>query len=129
MEVMIYSGLFVLVISYLLFTNLYLKRKRGIKRDSRSFFHEDKNRYIMIVQGIIFIGFIYACMYLVAELDSKELSVAVLIGPVAGFLVLQTLVKGFEEWLLHRDKARYWYDWTETVFVGLVFGLLLLTKG
>lgn len=128
MEVMIYSGLFVLVLSYFLFIHVYLKRKRGIKRDSRSFFHEDKNRYIMIVQGVIFIGFIYACLYLVAELDSTELSVAVLISPLAGFLVLKTFVNGFEEWLLHKDKARYWYDWTEMVFVGLVFGFLLLAK-
>ena len=83
----------------------------------------------MIVQGVIFIGFIYTCTYLVAELDSTELSVAVLISPLAGFLVLKTFVSGLEEWLLNRDKARYWYDWTEMVFVGLVFGFLLLTKG
>ncbi|WP_236610236.1 DUF4181 domain-containing protein [Planococcus halocryophilus] len=106
-----------------------MKKKRGIKRDSRSFFHEDKNRYIMIVQGIIFIGFIYVCMYLIAELDSTELSVAILISPLAGLFILQTFVTGLEEWLLHRDKKRYWYDWSETIFVGLVFGLLLLTKG
>lgn len=128
MEVMIYIGLFVLTISYFLFTNEYLKKKRGIKRDSRSFFHEDKNRYAMIVQGVIFIGFIYAIMYLIAELDATELSVAILISPVAGFFVLQTFVTGFEEWLLHRDKERYWYEWTDTIFSGLVFALLLLTE-
>ncbi|ANU14387.1 DUF4181 domain-containing protein [Planococcus halocryophilus] len=129
MEVMVYIGLFVLVMSYFFVSNVYLKKKRGIKRDSRSFFHEDKNRYIMIVQGIIFIGFIYVCMYLIAELDSTELSVAILISPLAGLFILQTFVTGLEEWLLHRDKKRYWYDWSETIFVGLVFGLLLLTKG
>lgn len=129
MEFMLYIGLFVLVISYFLFTNMYLKKKRGIKRDSRSIFHEDKNRFVLIVQGIIFVGFIYACMYLIAELDATKLSVAILISPLAGLFVLQTFVTGLEEWLLHRDKARYWYDWTETIFVGLVFSLLLLMKG
>jgi|GEM_PF-2252060 len=129
MEVMLSIGLLVIAAVYFLFANLYLKKKRGIKRDSRSFFHEDKNRYVLILQGVIFVGFIYASMYLVAELDSTELSVAVLISPLAGLFVLQTFVTGLEEWLLHRDKKRYWYDWSETIFVGLVFGLLLLTKG
>lgn len=129
MEVVMYMRLFVLVISYFLFSNVYLKKKRGIKRGSRSIFHEDKNRYVMILQGVILIGFIYACMYLVAELDFTELSLAIQISPLAGLFVLQTFVTGLEEWSLHRDEERYWYDWTETVFVGLIFALLLTTGG
>ncbi|ANU22066.1 DUF4181 domain-containing protein [Planococcus donghaensis] len=128
METVAWIGLLIIAIVYFLFANLYLKKKRGIKRDSKSIFHEDKNRYVIMLQGVIFVRFVYALLYIFVELDFTELSLATRISPL-GLLILQTFVAGLEEWVLYRDKKRYWYEWSETIVVGLVLGLLFLTGG
>lgn len=122
-------GLVVLFASYVLFTSFYLKRKRGIKRTWKSIFHEDKNRYGLVVQGIIFVGFVFAMMYVYVEMEISELSLAVRLSPIAGLFILQTFFTGLEEWLLHRENERYWYEWSESLLVLSAFCLLLIMEG
>lgn len=122
-------GLAVLFISYFLFAHFHLKGKRGIKRTSRSIFHEDKNRYGVVVQGIIFVGFVFAMMYVYVEMEPFELSLAVRLSPIVGLFVLQTFFTGLEEWLLHREKERYWYEWSESLLILSAFCLILIMEG
>ncbi|EIM05532.1 hypothetical protein A1A1_15703 [Planococcus antarcticus DSM 14505] len=129
MKMVTFSGLIFLLVFYFLFTNFYLKKHRGIKRTSKSIFHEDKNRYGIILQGIILVGFVYALMYIFVELDISELSLATQLSPIAGLFVFQKFFTGLEEWILHRDKERYWYEWSETVLTLLVFGLFIMMEG
>ncbi|ANU09696.1 DUF4181 domain-containing protein [Planococcus antarcticus DSM 14505] len=129
MKMVTFSGLIFLLVFYFLFTNFYLKKHRGIKRTSKSIFHEDKNRYGIILQGIILVGFVYALMYIFVELDISELSLATQLSPIAGLFVSQKFFTGLEEWILHRDKERYWYEWSETVLTLLVFGLFIMMEG
>ncbi|MDQ0429527.1 putative membrane protein [Planomicrobium stackebrandtii] len=122
-------GLAVLFTSYFLFAHFYLKRKRGIKRTSRSIFHEDKIWYGLVVQGTIFVGFVFAMMYVYVEMEISELSLAVRLSPIAGLFILQTFFMGLEEWLLHRENERYWYEWSESVLILSAFCLILLMEG
>lgn len=129
MQPIIIIGLILLLAAYILFTSFYLKRKRGIKRSTRSIFHEDKNRYGIVMQGIIFVGFVFALIYIYLEMEVSELSLVVRVSPFAGLFILQTFFTGFEEFLLHRQEKRYWYEWSESLLILSAFILLFFVGG
>lgn len=122
-------GLIVIFAAYFLFTSLYLKKKRGIKRVSTSILHEDKNRYGIVLQLIVFVGFVFSLMYIYMEMEISELSLAVRMSPFAGLFFMQSLVGGLEEWLRHREEKRYWHEWAASLTILSAFTLILIMEG
>ncbi len=91
---------------------LVFKEKSGLKRALRSIFHEDKNRYGIDLQGIIFVGFVYALMYIFLRVCS----------------FCRHLLQDLKSDCCTEKKNGIGIEWSETVLILLAFSLLLVME-
>lgn len=122
-------GLIVLFSAYFLFIFMYLRKKRSIKSLAGSIFFKDRNLYGMVLELFLFTGFALVVWHIYMETDSAELSVIARISPFAALFFLQTLSRGVEEWRMHREEKRFWYEWSASLTILSAFVLLMIMEG
>ncbi|WP_342598275.1 DUF4181 domain-containing protein [Psychrobacillus sp. FSL H8-0483] len=110
---------------YLFITEFYLKRRLKIKNKWKGLFFIERNSYSFAIDIVLIFLFIFSTMSLIERSNFQTYSLIVA-TPMFGLFFLLGLNRGLEEWLFHRDKKVYYYEWLGSFMNLITFFIILI---
>ena len=117
--------LVVLIVIYLLISELYLKRYLGILSNYKWLFNKHRNKFAILIDILIIVLFIVSNLILF-EAGLHKYSAIVRTSPMFGLFFLQKINHGIEEFLTNRSEKFYYHEWLASIVLVVAFLILFV---
>ncbi|MCA0987346.1 DUF4181 domain-containing protein [Guptibacillus algicola] len=114
--------LLVVILIYLFISEIYMKRKLGIKSQNRWIFHEERYKVSIAIDVLLLIIFIFLTFEFL--LERPHYSTIVKLSPSFIMMFLTSINRGIEEYLQDRSSKTYYHDWLAAFMMVLTFGIM-----
>ncbi|WP_377890266.1 DUF4181 domain-containing protein [Alkalihalobacillus sp. R86527] len=119
-----FNYLLIVMLTYLFISEIYLKRKLGIKSRNRWLFHEDRYKVAIVIDVLLLIAFIFLSVEFMIERPHYPMIVKA--SPTFIMVTLQFINQGVEEYLQDRSSKAHYHDWLGAFMMALTFCIFYL---
>ncbi|HWJ78004.1 MAG TPA: DUF4181 domain-containing protein [Niallia sp.] len=111
-------GIIIILLIYLLLSELYLKRTLNIKEVKKSILTKGRKRVFVTLEILLIILFVVSTYYVVAN--------NLVFFPIMLFLASVHFFRGIEEWREEKSEKRYYHDWLASLMFLVMFLFMMI---